>query len=194
MLWHGMAEEAGRLCHSVLSYAVVQHQDWTFHFDYQAIHRRLHPLPATVAVRPYSRIAGNSTVTDFLAFAELRLNTKPAQSTRINPRAPLSDAVLLFGRHRLGQAWVDHAQPQRSIADLVSGRQAHVSAHMRAALSKRFRPGNERLARTCGFPGEALAIGAPPEGCIALEELFSLQTQTKLAAIANHDMEAALQA
>jgi hypothetical protein len=192
MLGHGMAQEAGRFCHSVLSYAVVQHQDWTFHFDYQAIRRRLRSLPTSVAVRPYSRLAGNSSLTDFLAFAELQLNTCSTESTRINPRAALSDAVLSFGRQRLGQAWADQAAPQRLIAELVSGRQAHVSAQMRAALNKRFGRGNRRLARACGFPGEALAIEAPPEDGIALEALFSLQTQTELAAIADCGVEAAL--
>jgi|GEM_PF-4905797 len=182
MLYHRMAEEVARFCESALAHGQIRHEDWTFHTDYQSVYAGLLGLPAQIAVRPYARLKGNSTIVDFLTFAGLIFNEELMRpQERPNSRQSLPEALSLFCQHRLGKALADRTAPRELLDQLLDGRAAHLSSHLRAALIARFAAGNRRLSKACGFPAGALAIAPlPPRCCIPLEAVFSLRTQNAL--------------
>ncbi len=103
MLKHGMAEEAGRMADSVITLGQVRFREWTFHFDYLSLYRRLAAEPGlTVALRPYASLVGGSTVTDFLDFAGLLSGWPQRPESHANMRNSLGESAEMFCRHRLG--------------------------------------------------------------------------------------------
>jgi hypothetical protein len=156
LLKHRMAEEAERVCEAVLSQGQIRHEDWTFHFDYDRIWQNLRDLPAKVAVRPYAHLAGNSSIADCLTFAELVSVANAMElEQRANHRQNIVSALSLFCQNRLGSS---SDRVARVLTRLLDRRMAHLSSYHRALLIARFAAGNQRLARTCGFSANALAI------------------------------------
>jgi hypothetical protein len=188
MLHHRMAEEGARFCEAALAYGQVRHEDWTFHTDYDSIRTGLLGLRAKIAVRPYARVIGGSTVIDCLTYAGLGCNAAESEE-RANSRGSLAEALSLFCQHRLGKALADRVAPYEALLPLLDGRSAHLSSSFRAALIARFAAGNKRLAKSCGFPAESLTIlPLPPADSIPLEAVFSLRTQSVFADFAGDDV------
>jgi hypothetical protein len=184
MLHHRMAEEGARFCEAALAFGQVRHEDWTFHTDYNSIRVGLLGLRAKIAVRPYARVIGGSTVIDCLTYTGLGCNAAGSEE-RANSRQSLAEALSLFCQHRLGKALAD----REVLLPLFDGRSAHLSSSFRAALIARFAAGNKRLAKSCGFPAEALAIlPLPPANSIPLEAVFSLRMQNMFADFVGDDV------
>lgn len=190
MLNHGMAVEASRFCEMVLEHGQVCYEDWSFCFDYHALHTILAGLPANTVMRPYVRLEGGGVIADFLAFTGLEVNTPQGRiAQRSNPRQTLPEALALFLQHRLGRRVESH----EILAGLLKDRSSYLSHENRRALANRFTAGNRHLARVCGFQSEALAIPtAIPPGAIPLEELFSLRTQSVFASRSAEEFAGAL--
>ena len=190
MLSHRLTEEAARFCRSVLVGGQLRHEDWTFHFDNDFLATSLLRFPASVAVRPYSKLTGGSTISDFLAFARLDLNGDSRKFKRANVRTSVADLFSVFCQHRLHNAVTDRTYLSDVVAAVLKERAAHLSPRLRAALIARFSEGNCRLAHAYGFPAEFVAISpTPPESSIPLEGLFSLRMLSSLFAGSARDNE-----
>jgi hypothetical protein len=180
MLRHRMADEGDRFCRRALVHGQIQHEDWTFHLDYEAINAGLVQLPAQIAVRPYARLAGGSIVLDFLAFAHLDGNLNVTEEeTHRNVRDSLAEALSLFYRLRVDED--TPAYVKSALAQLFYGKTAHLPPPLRAELIARFATGNRKVAKAYGFSASALAINSlPPTPSLPLDSIFSLATQNAL--------------
>lgn len=188
MLHHRMAEEATRFCETALAYGQVRHEDWTFHTDYNSIRTGLLGLRAKIVVRPYARVIGGSTIIDYITFAGLHCNATGSEE-RLNLRVSLAEALSLFWRHRLDKEFTDRVAPYEDLLSFLNGRSAHLSSPLRTSLIARFAAGNKQLAKSCGFPVEALTIHPfAPTDSVPLEAVFSLRTQNAFADLAKDDV------
>jgi hypothetical protein len=184
MLRHGLAQDVRRFCSGLLAHGEFRYRDWTFHFDYYRVFARLsHALRATIVVRPLAGLAGESSISDFLAFiGETSGGDALAAERRANRRPTVTASLERFVQNRLRD---DPVAPV--IVELLhalgpwSGQTPMLSCAMRSAFDQRFASGNRRLARACGFSAEAIQIARRvPSSVPLLEGLFSADLQTDL--------------
>ena len=189
MLSHRLTEEAARFCRSVLVGGQLRHEDWTFHFDNDFLATSLLRFPASVAVRPYSKLTGGSTISDFLAFARLDLNGDSRKFRRADVRTSVANSFSVFCQHRLHNAVTDRTYLSDVVAAVLKERAASFTSAASGAYCSLF--GNRRLAHAYGFPAEFVAISppTPPESSIPLEGLFSLRMLSSLFAGSARDNE-----
>ena len=185
MMRHGMARDTGRFCDDVLSAGAFRFEDWVFHFDYDALCRRiLRAGVARLVVRPYGALRGGSAVADLLHVAGQRTAAEClGVGRRANERDSLTRALTDFCALR---AQRDPKGVEQRLGELLGGRLDGLTAHMsparRRAFSRRFARGNRRLARACGFCASALDVSSEaPVGSIDMEQLFSARTAALVA-------------
>ena len=178
MLKHGMDWDARRFCDALLADGEVRFRDWVFHFDYAAMRARVLAAGAgAFVVRPYPALAGGSLVADLLRVAGR--DVAGAASQRTNRRANLVHMLGHFCANRLGcEPDMVKARLDGSIGATFAGRTAHLAAGRKAEIKRRFADGNERVARACNFPIEALRQPDMPRSgrSVDMERLFSAET------------------
>lgn len=190
LLKHYFREDPDFICREAIERGQLTYEDWTFHFDYDALYTRLVTLPVSVVVLPYSRLAQNSIVFDFLNFTGLLFRGKKLKYFRSNDRVLLTRAFYMFVHSRLDHALANRILKNEAILQLKDVRTAHLSSRSRDRLIARFEEGNQRLARACDFSVEAMVIPrSPPQGSVCLEELFSARALTLLSGFAGDGSE-----
>ncbi len=179
----GLTEEADRLVDVVCETGSLRLQEWDFLFDYgRAVARLAKWRNGGFILRNYHRLAGGSTVPDFLSVAcpALVLPVEEAAS-RVNQERELSEALLDFYEGRLPLPLTDgqKAMLAEQQARLGPGG-AQLSTATRRRLAERFRASNRAVERIGGaymkFPEPA--AGADAE--LTLEQLFSFEMQCRL--------------
>lgn len=186
LLDHRSTIGARAFCDRILADGRLRFADWIFHFDYERLHRRLaRARLGSLVMRPYSGMLGGSSIRDVLDLLGVaEQGGFDDGDDRHNDRDTLAQSLARFCRLRLSRDGDEvEARLERWLHPQLLERRAQLATARRCALRARFAPGNERVARACGFPHSALAIpvGVAPD-TLDLEQLFSARNADLAAA------------
>ncbi|MGO9817648.1 MAG: hypothetical protein ACLPJJ_11230 [Acidocella sp.] len=178
---HGLTEEPARLADIICRTGSFYLCEWTFHFDYLRIATLLRRATHGAAIfRSYHRLAGGSTITDFIQQTVPGLSLPNAGTdNKTNTQRDLLEALVEFHQTRLGLP-LNEAQQDllRARATRLHDDEPKLSPALAKRFTTTFRHTNHQLRQMLG---EDFAFPPPltaPED--ALEQLFSFELQCEL--------------
>lgn len=180
---NGMTQEAARVAEAILANGQLDFQEWKFFFDYGRVVSGLACWRnGGFILRNYHKLAGGSTVPDFLSFTcpEFFLPVEAA-AARVNGQRDLASALRDFYAGRLMLPLT--AAQQSWLIDYAGGSEAkapELSLGLRQAFAARFSASNQILRRLGGKGMEFIAPQHDVEPALPLERLFSFETQKLL--------------
>ena len=184
LLRHDEDMELEALLRRVLHHRWLWLHEWSFAFDHAASYRFAAAQTETVLVNAHALPLG-SAVADLLARVAPNYRPDPDDlRLRANPRQDLAAALALFYRNRVHRPL---APPETEVVAHIAqaiGAWPHLSAPGRAAMARRFVPGNAWLCLCGRLPAKGLLRFATPSAPgPTLERVFSFETQALIRAL-----------
>lgn len=183
----GIVEELRRFAAPLFRERCLRLRDWTFQFDYAALHDAWRRCPdAELVVRNYHALDGGSVIADFMAIvcADFGPMTR-GLGLRANTRAPLAETLTQFYTARIRrerELQQREAAALAAICEKLGDRKIGRSAPFRARVDAEFATSNRRLCAAAGLPRGGILSSPPPIGdTAAMERLFSFELHNLIA-------------
>jgi hypothetical protein len=145
--------------------------DWVFQFDYRKVLERLASAGATVMVRNFHALTGQSVITDFLQLIGCRQDTLTGETAATPSRRPeLRAAIARFYGNGAGRSL-----NARLIAETIGERKIGTSEGARRRFRDKFPADNLALCAQYGLPADGLDYAKMPDVENRVQDRFSME-------------------